>query len=316
MSKAKLKEIADVIREKDGTTESIIANDFANKIKALPSGKYNIEVIQNTDKNGKITQTLNITDWDYVPAPSFDPVFANNSWTQIAQASQIIKDNNYTSAQVKEIFGWDLQTDTKVDIGVDGVSRTIGMLGFNHDDCINEAGFYGGKAGISFQTIDCEPTKYDMNYDEQRETNGGYAMSKFVSDSYTLFECLSDELKSVIKPAFKLYANGGRDYYEFTEELPCSIFLFSEIEIFGTVINAQAGETEGTQYEYWIGKSDVDRIKNWDRYGTGVPDTATSWFLRSCYKDSNTSYVIVRNDGTSNKSTSTSAQGISFGFCI
>ena len=102
MSKTKLKEIADAIREKDGTTEQIVANDFAIRIRALPSGKYNLDVVEESDG----TQTFNITDWDYVPKPKFDRVFANNTPAQIDAVSKEIASNGYTSTQVAEIYGF------------------------------------------------------------------------------------------------------------------------------------------------------------------------------------------------------------------
>ena len=53
MSKIKLKEIANAIREKEGTTEPIVANDFANRIRAI-SGSEDLDAELNT-QDGLLT---------------------------------------------------------------------------------------------------------------------------------------------------------------------------------------------------------------------------------------------------------------------
>ena len=293
MSKIKLKEIADAIREKDGTTELIVANDFATRIRALPSGKYNLEVTDEDDG----TQSWNLTDWDYVPPLVFDPVFANNSWTQIARVSEEIVKNNYTSTQVKEIFGWDLLTDTKDDIGVDGKTRKIGIAGFNHDDLSNGS----GKAGITFRLADFEPSgSYQMNNVIPEGTTqpigyactGGYPTCKMRNENLpTILLLLSEELQSVIKEVNKLSANGGTNTYTETVTTKEKLFIPSAIEAnFSTAIStsnsgASHGETEGSVYEYWsvvqFKEIDVDKNKYIPSRSCTNND-AVSWNFQVC----------------------------------
>lgn len=60
-----LTDVANAIREKKGTSNLINPQDFSNEIKGIVTGEYNIEVVEEADG----TQTLNITDWDYVSKP-------------------------------------------------------------------------------------------------------------------------------------------------------------------------------------------------------------------------------------------------------
>ncbi len=60
-----LTDVANAIREKKGTSNLINPQDFSNEIRSIVTGEYNIEVVEEADG----TQTLNITDWDYVPKP-------------------------------------------------------------------------------------------------------------------------------------------------------------------------------------------------------------------------------------------------------
>ena len=60
-----LTDVANAIREKKGTSNLINPQNFSDEIKGIVTGEYNIEVVEEADG----TQTLNITDWNYVPKP-------------------------------------------------------------------------------------------------------------------------------------------------------------------------------------------------------------------------------------------------------
>ena len=209
------------------------------------------------------------------------------------------------------MFGWDLQVDTKTDVGKDGVSREIHMLGFNHDDLSDKS----GKAGISFGTVNCEPATYQMST-EQSNAGGYSAMPLYNNTLPTVFALLSDDLQAVIKKVDKKYANGGGTNYSTTLTGSENIFLFAEIEITGTSSYAQDGENEGSIYEYWGGKTTEDMIKYYDGYGTGVFDRATGWWLRSSDKSSEDKFVCVRSSGGLTAYRTTTNRGVAFGFCI
>ncbi len=60
-----LTDVANAIREKKGTSNLINPQNFSDEIRSIVTGEYNIEVVEEADG----TQTLNITDWNYVPTP-------------------------------------------------------------------------------------------------------------------------------------------------------------------------------------------------------------------------------------------------------
>ena len=133
-------------------------------------GLYNIEVIDRYDDDGKKYQTLDITDWDYSPRPKFDPVFGNNTPAQISVVSDEISKNNYTSAQVAEIYGWNIGDTITISLST-GENIEMRIIGINHDDKSDGS----GKASITLEMTNCLATKYSMN--SSNTNTGGYAAS-------------------------------------------------------------------------------------------------------------------------------------------
>lgn len=222
---------------------------------------------------------------------TFDPVFANNSWTKLAEASSIIAANNYNSDDVRTIFGWDLLNDTKDDVGVDGTVRTFHINGFNHDDLSDGT----GKAGITLGIKKFELTKYPIS--SNAANAGGYPQTKMRNETIPTIEMLlSEELQSVIKAVDKKSANGSGSY--FTEVVTSSekLFLYSAVEMFAEEpkYTAQSFSDEGVIYEFWSNKTDADRMSMFGDY----------YWLRSC-RDGRTVFCRV-NGSTSGTITSTS----------
>lgn len=296
--------------EKFGLNETTLRGiiDNASVGTTGSNGEYNIESIIEADG----TQTLKITDWDYVPKPKFDRVFANNTPAQIDAVSKEIASNGYTSAQVAEIYGWNLGDTIPITL-TSGEVIEMQIIGYNHDFINNEP---DTTAGITLQMKDCLATRYGMN--STGGTNaGGYAASKLKTKTLpTLKALLPQEWQDVIKLVDKKSANGGSTKYSETLTLSEDLFLFAEIEIFGTTSYAQDGANEGSVYEYWNGKAAVDRIKKYDTVADGVADTATIWWLRSAKSTSTTNFCVVDTDGNILSTNAGNPRGVAFGFCI
>ena len=60
-----VQKLADAIRTKNGKTNKYKLSEMPEAVKSMVTGEYNIEVVKEADG----TQTLNITDWNYVPKP-------------------------------------------------------------------------------------------------------------------------------------------------------------------------------------------------------------------------------------------------------
>ena len=223
-----------------------------------------------------------------IPAPSYDPVLANNSWEQIAAVSE---------AGIAST-AWNVG-DTK-NIVVSGETLTVEIVGFNHDDLAS-----GGKAGITFGLKNLMANTRKMN---SSETNtGGFTES----DMYewlqgTLLNSLPADLRAVIKIVNKKTSAGSHSSTINTNAM--KIFLFSEIEIFGSVTYSKSGE--GSQYSRFATAS--SRIK----YLSNGSGSANSWWERSPRGVSSNDFCFVDSGGNAGYNDANLSRGVCFGFCI
>jgi hypothetical protein len=241
---------------------------------------------------------------------TFSRVLSENTPAQISAVANEIAYKGLTSAEVETNYGWKVGDSLPITLTT-GETIQVRIDGYNHDTLSSD---HVSKAGISWEMVNCLATKYQMN---STSTNaGGWASSLLRTETLpTIFDTLPQEWKNIIKLVDKKSANGGRQNYSETLILSENLFLLSEIEVFGVITYAQDGENEGSVYEYWEGKTNADRIKKYDSTNDGIPNSATSWFLRSCYKNGTSSFCGVYAGGDAGDVTPTSARGISFGFC-
>jgi len=261
------------------------------------------------------------------PTPEFDPIFANNTPEQISAVSAYISENNYNSTQVKQTFGWDLQTDTKPITLTNGEVIEVGFLGFNHDDKSDGT----GKAGITLGMKNCLNTDYGMSVGGHTNA-GGYFNSNFATqDLPTIYNLLPDEWKSIIKPVYKKAANGGGANYSAVITQSCNIFLLSAIELYGENANignnltvsegVEGGINEGHIYEYWVDKINSDRVKT---HVNGTTLTRGWWlrsipsiaFLTPSGSEGGATMYFFRCSGAPQMLGARNAAGISFAFCV
>ena len=192
-----------------------------------------------------------------------------------------------------------------VTISVSGASYSVCIIGFNHDDLTNSTA-YGtatatGKAGFSFQMVDCLATIYTMN--SSNTNSGGW-------DSCALCTTLQSTIKNTIAAAWtgimknvnkKTSAGSQSKTINTTSD---DLFLLSEIEIFGSTTNSAPGE--GSQYAYY--KAGNSKIKT-------VNGSANSWWERSPYVNNTLSFCFVFN-GDASASDASRSWGVAFGFCV
>ena len=185
--------------------------------------------------------------------------------------------------------------DTK-NITVNGVNYPVQIIGFNHDTLAA-----GGKAGVTFQLVDCLKETANMN---NSNTNvNGWRGSAMRTRMGTYLNQLNADLKAVIKNVNKVTSVGNNQ--SGLETTSDKLFLLSEIEIFGATTYSFAGE--GTQYEYYAaGNTTIKKVNG----------SADSWWERSP-RSGNTSYFCyVYNSGNANFSYASYSGGVSFGFCV
>ena len=185
---------------------------------------------------------------------------------------------------------------------VDGVTYTAVIIGFDHDNVAN-AGSYGrSKAGITWQLLDCLNTTYPMN--SSNTNNGGWTSCAMrTSTMATLLGKLPTALKNNIVPVTKLTSAGNQSTQ--INSTTDSLFLLSEIEIFGATQYSKAGE--GVQYEYYAaGNPTVKKVNG----------SAYHWWERSPYGSDATTFCRVDSTGSANSINAGASIGVAFGFCV
>ena len=183
-------------------------------------------------------------------------------------------------------------------ITVNGVKYQTRIIGFNHDNLTS-----GGKAGITFQMVDCLNTTYNME-SSNINTNGwlNCAMRKTHLRT-TIWGQLESSLKSVIKTVNKLASAGNQSATIQTAQ--DTLFLLSEVEIFGKVTYSKAGE--GSQYAYYAaGNSTIKKVNG----------SADTWWERSPLGSTTAHFCYVSSAGTANYGSAGNTYGVSFGFCV
>ena len=185
----------------------------------------------------------------------------------------------------------------KKTVAIDGVNYQAQIIGFDHDTKTS-----GGKAGITFQLVDCLNSTYQMN---SSDTNsGGWTSCKMRSSTMaTLLTKLPSALRNVIKAVNKLTSAGNQSATINTTS--DKLFLLSEVEIFGSTPHSKSGE--GSQYAYYkAGNSSVKKVNGSDSY----------WWERSPYDRDGAFFCSVSRNGSSNYGVASDSDGVAFGFCI
>lgn len=295
----------------DKTGIKFIDNEAGEEIEPLINGKPIGGEIQPASKTvlGGVylwTDENNKVHLSNEPLPVFDRVFGNNTWEQIHNASLDISSRGLTSAQVEEEFGWKLGDAKDVELS-NGETIQLQIIGINHDTLSSD---HTSKAGLTLQMKECLNTRYSMN---STHTNaGGWNGSNLRTTTLpTIKALLPQDLQNVIKLVDKKAADGGSTNYHETLTSSDDLFLLCEKEVAGTSSYAQDGANEGTQYEYWVGKSASDRIKHY-----GAEQTATGWWLRSSNSGDTGNFVSIHANGNVNTSSAINFRGLSWAICI
>lgn len=244
-------------------------------------------LVNGTSYSVKKGRTLiNGTGYDITFKPSYDPVFANNTWEQIIAACH----NN----EVPET--WKVADQKPMTIG--GPDYLIDIIGKNHDDYSDGS----GKAPLTFQLHDCYNIAKAM-HSTGSNTMGWAKCTMRIEHLPTILKQMPADVQSGIREVNKISANGGRSTVLITTQ--DSLFLLSEGEVFGSSINSHSGE--GTQYDYY--KAGNSTVKNFN-------GSAYDWWERSPTANSTRYYCNVKSTGSSVNSSANVIRGVAFGFCF
>ena len=253
------------------------------------SGTYTVTATKSGETTDPVSVAITTSGQTYsVECLFFNSVLSKNTWAQIAKASAAGKASQLWSVG-----------DTK-DITVGSETLTLVIMGFNHDDLAS-----GGKAGITFGMKNLMATTRRMN--ASNTNSGGFTGSEMYSWlQNTLLPTLPSDLQAVLKSVNKKTSAGSQSSTINTNSM--KLFLFSEIEIFGSTTYSKAGE--GSQYSYFA--TAANRIK----YLANGSGSAGWWWERSPYGSDSGSFCVVNVSGGANSGYAYAAVGVCFGFCV
>ena len=253
------------------------------------SGTYTVTATKSGETTDPVSVAITTSGQTYsVECLFFNSVLSKNTWAQIAKASAAGKASQLWSVG-----------DTK-DITVGSETLTLVIMGFNHDDLAS-----GGKAGITFGMKNLMATTRRMN--ASNTNSSGFTGSEMYSWlQNTLLPTLPSDLQAVLKSVNKKTSAGSQSSTINTNSM--KLFLFSEIEIFGSTTYSKAGE--GSQYSYFA--TAANRIK----YLANGSGSADWWWERSPYGSNSVDFCIVNSNGNAGNNNASNASGVCFGFCV
>ena len=259
-------------------THKTLVNGTAYEVKG---GKCMVNGTAYDIKKGRTL--IGGTGYDLTFAPSYNPVFANNTWEQIIAACH----NN----EVPDT--WKAADHKPMTIG--GVDYQIDIIGKNHDDYSDGS----GKAPLTFQLHDCYKLKKAM-HNTTTNSKGWSRCDMRETNLPIILKQMPTEVQSGIREVNKLTSE-SRTIVTTADKL----FLLSEIEIFGSDKNS--GKGEGTHYNYY--RAGNSKVKNYI-------DSAIEWWERSPYNGNTRFYCCVNYEGASMSRSANVVSGVPFAFCF
>ena len=226
------------------------------------------------------------TGYDITFAPSYDPVFANNTWEQIIEA-----------CHDKEVPDTWKVADHKP-MTINGVDYSIDIIGKNHDNYSDGS----GKAPLTFQLHDCYADTKQMNSSDTSRS-GWTSCAMRQTHLPAILALMPIEVQNGIREVNKKTMLSSSILPKTTAD---KLFLLSEIEIFGSVTYSYKGE--GTQYDYY--KADNNNKK---KTRNGIGD---SWWERSPDNSDSEKFCLAGLNGIADADFASEEGSVAFAFCF
>lgn len=320
-----LTSVADAIRTKGGTSDPLVyPSGFISAIQAMQTGIIPKLVITTTpgaaitatavegfkivkgtaDTNGTCTLELpKAGTWDVTAMangisnrqrivigtqsmllPLYHDIFADNTWAEIITVCRtgITPDS------------WAVGDSKSMTIG--GTAYQVDIIGKNHDEYADGS----GTAPLTFQLHDCYSEAKQM-YDTSLSGLGWKNTDMRLTYLPAILALMPAEVKNGIHAVNKKTSEGGNSTT--IETVSDTLFLLSEVEVFGTTRSSVTGE--GLQYDYYkAGNSKIKQREGVDEF----------WWERS--SASGGMFCRVRDNGQAGTSNASSSLGVSFAFCF
>ena len=265
-------------------TVSVCGTTVTVTLKGNGSASITVSVAAGTNHTAPASKTCSVT------GTAISATLADNSWATIASVSE---------AGIWESVGWSVGDE--IDITVSGEKLTLVIMGFNHDDKADGT----GKAGITFGMKNLMASTRVMN--SSNTNSGGFTGSAMYTWlTGTLLPALPSDLQAVLKSVNKKTSAGSQSSTINTNAM--KVFLFSEVEIFGSTTYSVSGE--GSQYDYFA--TAANRIK----YLSNGSGAASFWWECSPCASYFSSFCVVNDSGYAGSNSASRSGGVCFGFCV
>ena len=235
-------------------------------------------------KNGVNAAQSIVIGTQSMKMPLYLDSFADNTWEEIIAVCRtgIAPDS------------WAVGDSKTMNIG--GTAYQVDIIGKNHDEYAD--GF--GTAPLTFQLHDCYSEAKQM-YSTNLSGLGWKNTDMRLTYLPAILALMPAEVQNGIHAVNKKTSEGGNSTT--IEIVSDTLFLLSEVEIFGTASSSVAGE--GSQYDYY--KAGNPKIKKRE----GVDEF---WWERS--SASGGMFCSVRANGQAGASNASNSLGVSFAFCF
>ena len=269
-------------------------------------------------------------DWSLLPQPAqpaqYDPVLNNNTWEQIAEASNKgVASKIWKVGDRKEI----VLNGTMSKLTFNNYHTYAFIIGFDHNAELegkHRIHFQLAKTALSGGTDICFTSGFSDDSDFYMNTSntnsggweGSYMRNNILGTSKTSYSggfigVLPSALRNVLKSVTKYTDNtgGGSTSSDAVTATTDYAFLLSEYEAFGGCAYANSNEaSRQQQYAYYAaGNSKVKR----DYSGTG---RAVGWWFRSPNRSNSTNFVNVNRSGNVSSTAAYYSLGVAPGFCV
>lgn len=276
---------ASVSLQKDGTTIQTKTSTGTVVFTVTETGTYTIVATKNGQTTSGSVNVVSGTASYSLTLIFLKGNFADNDWASIIAACH--------SGSVPSTW---VVGNSKT-MTINGASYQVDIIGKNHDTYTA-----GGKAPLTFQLHDCYGETKNMN--SSNTNSGGWTSCAMRSTHLpAILALMPTEVQNGIREVNKLTSAGNKS--STINTTADKLFLLSEVEIFGSTPDSEAGE--GTQYDYY--KAGNSKVKN--RNGS-----ATYWWERSPRAGASTRFCMVNSDGTATTVGASHAYGVAFGFCF
>ena len=235
-------------------------------------------------KQGEVTAQNIVIGTQSMLLPLYHDTFADNTWEEIIAVCRtgIAPDS------------WAVGDSKTMNIG--GTAYQVDIIGKNHDEYADGS----GTAPLTFQLHDCYSEAKQM-YSTNLSGLGWKNTDMRLTYLPAILALMPAEVQNGIHAVNKKTSEGGNSTT--IETVSDTLFLLSEVEIFGTASSSVAGE--GSQYDYY--KAGNPKIKKRE----GVDEF---WWERS--SASGGMFCRVRANGQAGASNASNSLGVSFAFCF